>query len=573
MHIFWLLVMILYSEHFISTCTGASTRPDAVNIGAILSFNTSIGKVAKVAIEAAVEDVNSDPGVLNGTKLKLSMQDTKLSSGFLGIIEGTSFETSSVCSFTIFFVSFSFGYTLHCCFAALRLMENDTVAIIGPQQSVMAHVISHIANELHVPLLSFAATDPTLNSLQFPYFVRTTQSDLFQMAAVADIVGFYGWRDVIAIYIDDDHGRNGVAALSDKLAEKRCKISFRAPMSPEVDWNGIPDLLFKVAMMESRVIILHIYSARGLEVLDVARKLGMMVSGYVWIVTDWLSTVLDTELSLPRGRMDSIQGVLMLRMHAPNSEPKRQFVSRWSNLVAAKTNSSNLFKLNMYGLYAYDTVWLLAHALNAFLDQQGNISFSNDSSLTEFHGGKLHFDAISIFDGGKSLLSNILEVNMNGLSGPMNFTSDGDIISPAYEIINVIGTGMSTIGYWSNSSGLSVVPPEKPNNFSSNQQLYGVVWPGKITQKPRGWAFSNNGRKLRVGVPIGMSSTLLVSHIQGSDNYVGYCIDVFNAAKELLPYAVQYEFIPFGDGHSDPIIDDLLQKISTAVSMNYNNFL
>jgi ionotropic glutamate receptor len=118
-----------------------------------------------------------------------------------------------------------------------------------------------------------------------------------------------------------------------------------------------------------------------------------------------------------------------------------------------------------------------------------------------------------------------------------------------------------------------VVPPEKPNNFSSNQQLYGVVWPGKITQKPRGWAFSNNGRKLRVGVPIGMSSPLLVSHIQGSDNYVGYCIDVFNAAKELLPYAVQYEFIPFGDGHSDPIIDDLLQKISTAVSMNYNNFL
>jgi ionotropic glutamate receptor len=201
----------------------------------------------------------------------------------------------------------------------------------------------------------------------------------------------------------------------------------------------------------------------------VARELGMMVSGYVWIVTDWLSIVLDTEHSLPPARMDSIQGVLMLRMHTPDSEPKRQFVSRWSNLVAAKTNSSNLFKLNTYGLYAYDTVWLLAHALNAFLDQRGNISFSNDSSLTEFHGGKLHFDAISIFDGGKSLLSNILEVNMNGLSGPMNFTSDGDIISPAYEVINVIGTGMSTIGYWSNSSGLSVVPPEKPNNSSSNQ--------------------------------------------------------------------------------------------------------
>ena len=58
-------------------------------------------------------------------------------------------------------------------------MENYTVAILGPQYSVMAHVISHIANELHVPLLSYVATDPTLNSFQFPYFVWTTQSDLF----------------------------------------------------------------------------------------------------------------------------------------------------------------------------------------------------------------------------------------------------------------------------------------------------------------------------------------------------------------------------------------------------------
>lgn len=116
MHIFWLLVMILYNEHFISTCTSAYTGPDIVNIGAILSFNTSIGKVA---IEAAVEDVNSDPRVLNGTKLKLSMQDTKLSSRFLDFIEGTSFETSYVYSFTIIFISFSFGYTFHCCFATL----------------------------------------------------------------------------------------------------------------------------------------------------------------------------------------------------------------------------------------------------------------------------------------------------------------------------------------------------------------------------------------------------------------------------------------------------------------------
>jgi glutamate receptor, ionotropic, plant len=73
-------------------------------------------------------------------------------------------------------------------------MEKDTVAIIGPQSSVVAHIISHVANELQVPLVSFAATDPTLASLQYPFFVRTTHSDQFQMSSVADLVEYYGWN-------------------------------------------------------------------------------------------------------------------------------------------------------------------------------------------------------------------------------------------------------------------------------------------------------------------------------------------------------------------------------------------
>ncbi|KAG2695131.1 hypothetical protein I3760_07G001400 [Carya illinoinensis] len=317
-------------------------------------------------------------------------------------------------------------------------MENDTVAIIGPQHSVMAHVISHIANELQVPLLSFAATDPTLNSLQFPYFVRTTQSDLFQMAAVADIVNYYVWRDVIAIYIDDDHGRNGVVALEDKLAENRCKISYKAPLNPKLSSGDITNQLVKVALMESRVIILHIYATWGLEVLDAAWDMGMMRSGYVWIATDWLSTVLDTESSLPSAAMDRIQGVLTLRMHTPDSELKRKFVSRWSNLTTAKSDNG-LFGLNSYGLYAYDTVMLLAQALDAFLNQRENISFSNDQSLSEFRGGNLHFDNMSIFDEGNHLLISILQVNITGVTGQIKFNSNGNLMHPAYEVINVVG--------------------------------------------------------------------------------------------------------------------------------------
>ncbi|KAM1429417.1 hypothetical protein ACFX2I_045616 [Malus domestica] len=110
----------------------------------------------------------------------------------------------------------------------MELINNDVVAAVGPQSSGIAHVISHVVNELHVPLLSFGATDPSLAALKYPYFVRTTQSDYFQMYAVADLVEYFGWREVIAIFVDDDYGRNGISILADALAVKRSKISYEA---------------------------------------------------------------------------------------------------------------------------------------------------------------------------------------------------------------------------------------------------------------------------------------------------------------------------------------------------------
>lgn len=89
-----LLLVVLIVFHHGTTSNGvvtdASNRPDFVNVGAILSRNSTIGKVARVAIEAAVEDVNSDPDVLAGTKINLTMQDSNYS-GFLGIVEGMLF--------------------------------------------------------------------------------------------------------------------------------------------------------------------------------------------------------------------------------------------------------------------------------------------------------------------------------------------------------------------------------------------------------------------------------------------------------------------------------------------------
>ncbi|KAG1361114.1 glutamate receptor 3.1 [Cocos nucifera] len=514
-----------------------STRPAVVTIGAVFGFNSTIGRVAKVAIGAALEDVNADSSVLRGSKLVIEMQDSNCS-GFLGIVE------------------------------ALQFMEADIIAMVGPQCSTTAHILSYVGNELQVPMLSFAATDPTLSSLQFPFFVRTTQSDAFQMAAIAEMLDYYQWKQVIAVYFDDDNSRNGIAALGDKLAERRCKISYKAALPPEASMSDITDLLVRVALMESRVIVLHADPTSGLEVLSVAYFLEMMGNGYVWIATDWLTSRLDTFAPLAPETMNTMQGVLTLRRHAPDSKRKSALVSKWS-VLTEKENGGN-FHLNAYGLYAYDTVWMIARAIDAFFNDGGRISFSNDSRLHDLKGSTLHIEAVSVFDGGKLLLDEVRKTNFTGVTGQVQFDSDGNLVHPAYDIINVVGTGMRTVGYWSNYSGLSVVPPETlytnpPNRSAANQQLYSVIWPGETTAKPRGWVFPNNGKELRIGVPDRVSYKEFVSKDPVTGTVKGYCIDVFTAAVSLLPYALPYKLIPFGSGRENPSYTELANMVASNV--------
>ncbi|KAM3317230.1 hypothetical protein ACQJBY_035083 [Aegilops geniculata] len=513
-----------------------AARPPVVNIGSILQLNSTTGGVAAIAINAALEDINSDPTVLNGTTLKVETKDTNCFDGFLGMVQ------------------------------ALQFMETDVIAIVGPQCSAIAHIISYVANELRVPLMSFAS-DATLSSIQFPFFVRTAPSDLYQMAAVAAVVDYNHWKIVTAIYVDDDYGRNGIAALDDALTAKRCKISYKIGFPANAKKSELINLLVSVSYMESRVIILHTGAEPGLKLFSMANRLNMMGNGYVWIATDWLSAYLDANSSVPAETISGMQGVLTLRPHIPNSKMKSNLISKWSR-QSQKYNHSDL-RVNTYGFYVYDSVWTVARALDAFFDDGGSISFSNDSRLRDATGGTLHLEAMSIFDKGKKLLEKIRKVNFTGPSGKVQFDASGDLICPAYEIINVIGNGMRTIGFWSNYSGLlSTVPPEAlyskpPNTSLANQQLYDVIWPGQTAQRPRGWVFPSNAKELKIGIPNRFSFREFVTKDNVTGSMKGYCIDVFTQALALLPYPVTYKFVPFGSGTENPHYDKLIEMVES----------
>ncbi|KAL2938069.1 Glutamate receptor 3.4, partial [Bienertia sinuspersici] len=445
-------------------------------------------------------------------------------------------------------------------YVALQLMAKDVAIAIGPQSSGIAHIISNVVNELHVPLLSLA-TDPSLSSLQYPFFLRTIQSDYFQMYAIADLIEHYGWRDVIAIFVDDDYGRNGISVLGDALAKKRAKISYKAAFPPGAPRNDINNLLVNVNLMESRVYIVHVNPDSGLTVFSVAKSLGMISNGYVWIATDWLPSVLDGSGHVLPGTMDLLQGVLALRHHTADSVQKHDFKSRWKGLKYVGNSS-----INSYAFYAYDSVWLAAHALDRFFNQAGNLTFSQNPVTNR---STLNLSSLRIFQGGQQFLKVLLGMKYMGMSGEMQFDSERNLIHPAFDILNIVGTGSNKIGYWSNYSGLSVVAPEilymkPPNKSSSSQQLSGAIWPGQVSSIPRGWVFPNNGKPLQIAVPKRVSYKEFVSEDKDPPGVQGFCVDVFEAAVKLLPYAVPHNYVLYGDGIRNPNFDDLVYDVANS---------
>jgi ionotropic glutamate receptor len=93
MNLIWFILLLFL--HFglfpYGFSKNVSSRPAVVNIGAIFTFDSTIGRVAKIAINEAVKDVNSNSSILHGTKLHVTMKDSNCS-GFFGMVEGTLFS-------------------------------------------------------------------------------------------------------------------------------------------------------------------------------------------------------------------------------------------------------------------------------------------------------------------------------------------------------------------------------------------------------------------------------------------------------------------------------------------------
>ncbi|PIN11777.1 Glutamate-gated kainate-type ion channel receptor subunit GluR5 [Handroanthus impetiginosus] len=501
---FFCLYLLVFMSFCVAPLSCQNEAAAKADVGVILDFDTAVGKISRTCISMALEDFYAKRNL--STKIVLHFRDSR--SDVVGAAS-----------------------------AAIDLLKNiQVIAILGPQKSIQADFVIDIGDKAKVPIIS-QATSPALSPKESPYFIRSAQCSSHQAKAIAAIVKEFGWRQVVFIYEDTNYGSGLVPFLTKEFLENNALVSYQSLISPSATNDQIFRELYKLMTMQTRVFVVHMLPPLASRFFRMAKEANMMRKGYAWIMADALTSLLD---SVDSKTIEAMQGVLGVKAYVPRSDKLDNFTRRWKKRFHNENPDMDKTKLNVFGLWAYDSLTALAVAT----ERVGVERFKKPIT----RGNLTDLEGIGTSNIGSSLVPLIRNFRSNGLSGDFQIV-DGELMPSAFQIVNVIGKGEKRVGFWTEKHGIS----RKLKTNDHNKDVYSVkkaiTWPGETSEVPKGWEMPTNGQKLRVGIPdMGRFSEFVKVERDNETNAViatGFCIDVFEAVMSSLPYAVLYEYIPF----------------------------
>ncbi|XP_016679139.1 glutamate receptor 2.8 [Gossypium hirsutum] len=461
-----------------------------VHVGVILDVNSPVGSVANACISMAISDFY---GAHPNFRTRLSPHHRNSDDA------------------------------LAAAFTALELIDKEEVdAIIGPQTSKQARFVIDVGRKAQVPVISYSATSPSLSITQNPFFVRVALDDSTQAKVITAIVQAFEWHEVILIYEDTEYGSDLIPYLAYEFQQVDIRVSSRFSFSPNDSKLRILKKLNKVMAMQTRVIVVHMSSSFGSKLFFLAKDVAMISEGYVWIITDGLSRLLD-----PMGvkAFGSMQGVLGIRPYIPQSKGLKNFKRKWQSRIHSSST-----KLNIFGYWAYDTIWALAKAVEMIPQESSSVNGENH------HRNTSQFPVIKVSKRGKMILNGLLKTKFKGLSGDFSLVG-GQLQSLTFEIINVIDNEEKVIGYWTLENGLTRKPDKaKMENQCPNMNLNHL--------------YGQETRKTNPEDPY--TKEFIIT---------GFSHDVFEEALALLSFPVPRKLIPFPIGPNGGTYDELLSNV------------
>ncbi|KAL8090790.1 hypothetical protein AgCh_040019 [Apium graveolens] len=497
--------------------TAAAADDDSTMIiGVVIDEASRVGKEHKAAMKIAVQKFNNS-------------SDHKLIIHFRNIAAGNPFKAAT---------------------AADQLIRVERVQVLIISLAWQeASVVANVGNRAKVAVIPLgpSAISPTLAHVRWPFVIQMASNSSNEMESVAAIVHSYNWRKVVVIYEEDTYGDPGtLAVLSQALQQKGSEIEYSLVLPPYFslsDPQFIDNQVAKLQSRNSRVYIMLISSVRmAKHLFREAKRTGLMGRDSVWIVTDSITSVLDSrDFSF----MKFMKGAIGTKTYySEKTSSFKELKAQFREIMKVDYPEEDNLVPGVHALRAYDSIMAISQAVTRL---------GSHEKITS-----------------KKLLKEILQSNFLGLSGNIRFHSGSLLDSSTLGIINIVGKGYKELGFWSPELGFLKNVTQVNGGSGSLKTLDPAVdWPGDLPRlrDPRGWTMASKTKPMRIGVPGKASFRKFVRVKSGNSSDIsGFCIDVFTEVVKFLEkkyYRLYYEFIPF-NGTYDELVFNVTEHSNQA---------
>lgn len=361
------------------TETVAPSGDGVLRIGTIIPTSGTfafLGPAQVAGVEVAVREINEAGGV-NGVPVELLHRDSGEASGQ---VAEASFAD---------------------------LVSHGVDVVVGPTSSAIAQRLVPLAVEAGIPLISPAATFPAL----------TTANDAGLLFRTIPAYGHQGYalaeqlagKTVALLYVDDELGRSLAETLAAGLEAEDGDLVLAAPVAASAT-NLAPVIAELKEVAPDFVVLASAYSNVNLTKALIAQSLAAGYgAGKLWLTTQNTG---DYNQAFAPGTLAGVTGVI------DGVEPADAFKAR------LKQANPNLVTFR-YSTEAYDATMLAALAA-VVAEDDGGASIA--ATLENVSKGGIKCTS---FGECIDVLKTESDIDYDGLSGPVNFTPEGDV-SPAY---------------------------------------------------------------------------------------------------------------------------------------------
>jgi branched-chain amino acid transport system substrate-binding protein len=297
--------------------------------------------------------------------------------------------------------------TLEASFADLA--ANGVDVVVGPSSSLLAARVIPLASAAEIAVISPAATFPELTTADDGgYFFRTIPAYGHQGLALGQVLSESGPVDAALLYVDDEFGRALAPTLAEGLEQHGSALVLSEGIPP-----GTTDLSIVIGQLTAAAPDVVVLGSTYASV-DATKALisAVIAAGYggakLWLTTQNTG---DYSQALPNGTLKDVNGII------EGYQPDEAFIARLKTVDAA-------LGAVRYAAEAYDAVILAALAAV----QGGDAGSAIAQNLGDVSVGGLK---CATFTECLAPLQSGEDIDYDGVSGPLNFTPEGDI-SPAY---------------------------------------------------------------------------------------------------------------------------------------------